>query len=199
MAWSPDGRMLASASEDRTVRLWEASSGRAIRSLEGHARHVCGVAWSPDGQILASSSGDGTVRLWRSGTGETIESLPWVTKPLIAAPAFNPRSPTIATIVWDGNAAQDKIQIWDYDPKILLGGPVAAPSVHHITAKAVLVGDSGVGKTGLGWRLAKGEFKEHPSTHGQQFWVVDQLNHRRSDRAECEAVLWTSQASLTIG
>ena len=43
------------------------------------------------------------------------------------------------------------------------------------TAKIVLVGDSGVGKTGLGWRLAHGEFKEHSSTHGQQFWVLSEL------------------------
>ena len=54
----------------------------------------------------------------------------------------------------------------------------------------MLVGDSGVGKTGLGWRLAHGEFKEHPSTHGQQFWVIDELGATREDGTECEAVLW---------
>ncbi|MDA0810449.1 MAG: TIR domain-containing protein [Planctomycetota bacterium] len=54
----------------------------------------------------------------------------------------------------------------------------------------MLVGDSGVGKTGLGWRLAHGEFKEHASTHGQQFWVIDQLNAQRKDGTRCEAVLW---------
>ncbi|MEK6263044.1 MAG: Rab family GTPase, partial [Planctomycetota bacterium] len=54
----------------------------------------------------------------------------------------------------------------------------------------MLVGDSGVGKTGLGWRLAHGEFKEHASTHGQQFWVVDQLAGKRKDGTRCEAVLW---------
>ena len=64
------------------------------------------------------------------------------------------------------------------------------PAVHHITAKVVLVGDSGVGKTGLGWRLAHGSYKEQDSTHGQQFWVLDELKHRRDDGAECEAVLW---------
>ncbi|HEY0173033.1 MAG TPA: TIR domain-containing protein [Pyrinomonadaceae bacterium] len=62
--------------------------------------------------------------------------------------------------------------------------------MHHTTAKVVLVGDSGVGKTGLGWRLAHGEFKEHSSTHGQQFWVLDELGTRRKDGTECEAILW---------
>ena len=57
-------------------------------------------------------------------------------------------------------------------------------------AKLVLVGDSGVGKTGLGWRLAHREFKEHESTHGQQFWVIDELKTTRTDNTECEAVLW---------
>ncbi|HEX5706786.1 MAG TPA: TIR domain-containing protein [Pyrinomonadaceae bacterium] len=52
------------------------------------------------------------------------------------------------------------------------------------------MGDSGVGKTGLGWRIAHGEFKEHPSTHGQQFWVIDELGATRADGTQCEAVLW---------
>ena len=69
-------------------------------------------------------------------------------------------------------------------------GHVAKPSVSYTSAKVVLVGDSGVGKRGLGWRLAHGEFKEHPSTHGQQFWLLNQLCQRRADETECEAVLW---------
>jgi GTPase SAR1 family protein len=47
-----------------------------------------------------------------------------------------------------------------------------------------------VGKTGLGWRLAHGEFKEHASTHGQQFWLLDPLRKTRADGAQCEAILW---------
>ncbi|HAW50758.1 MAG TPA: hypothetical protein DCX54_00280, partial [Flavobacteriales bacterium] len=63
-------------------------------------------------------------------------------------------------------------------------------TVKYATAKIVLLGDSGVGKTGLGWRLAHGEFKEHASTHGQQFWTIPQLNFKRKDGTDCEAVLW---------
>jgi small GTP-binding protein len=62
--------------------------------------------------------------------------------------------------------------------------------VHYTTAKIALVGDSGVGKTGLGWRITHGEFKEQTSTHGQQFWVVGELGTTRADGTECEAVLW---------
>ena len=66
----------------------------------------------------------------------------------------------------------------------------AKENVNYTTAKLVLVGDSGVGKTGLGWRLAHGEFKEHASTHGQQFWSIPELGLKRKDGTECEAVLW---------
>ena len=60
----------------------------------------------------------------------------------------------------------------------------------YTTARVALLGDSGVGKTGLGWRIAHGEFREHASTHGQQFWVVEQIGGKRDDGAECEVVLW---------
>ena len=66
----------------------------------------------------------------------------------------------------------------------------AKENVNYTTAKLVLVGDLGVGKTGLGWRLAHGEFKEHASTHGQQFWSIPQLDLKRKDGTDCEAVLW---------
>jgi dipeptidyl aminopeptidase/acylaminoacyl peptidase len=68
VAFSPDGQVLASASQDGTTRLWDVASGTEITTLRGHEDWVDNVAFSPDGQTLASASEDGTVRLW--GVGE---------------------------------------------------------------------------------------------------------------------------------
>ncbi|MBM3740788.1 MAG: CHAT domain-containing protein, partial [Acidobacteria bacterium] len=74
VAWSPNGQLLASAS-DTTVRLWQAASGKALHTLTGHRNWVLSVAWSPDGQLLASGSDDRTVRLWQAASGKALHSL----------------------------------------------------------------------------------------------------------------------------
>ncbi|MDA2913796.1 serine/threonine protein kinase [Acidobacteriia bacterium AH_259_A11_L15] len=75
VAFSPDGRWLASGSYDHTVRLWEVATGREVRTLRGHAAQISAVAFSPDGRWLASGSWDKTVKLWEVATGREVRTL----------------------------------------------------------------------------------------------------------------------------
>jgi WD40 repeat protein len=69
VAFSDDGRFVATASSDRTVKVWEAETGLLVRTISGHGDRVFGVRFSPEGDRLATTSGDGLVRLWDLGTG----------------------------------------------------------------------------------------------------------------------------------
>jgi len=64
LAFSPDGKLLASAGKDKTVKLWDLSSLKEMTTLRGHTGKVLTVAFSPDGKLLASGSEDRTIRLW---------------------------------------------------------------------------------------------------------------------------------------
>ena len=107
VAFSPDGKVVASASYDRTVRLWDAATGAARKTLEGHSDAVTSVAFSPDGKVVASASHDGSVRLWDAATGAARETLEGHSS-LVTSVAFSPDGKVVASTSYDKT-----VRLWD--------------------------------------------------------------------------------------
>ncbi|MHC5775152.1 WD40 domain-containing protein [Nostoc sp.] len=114
VVYSPNGQQLASASWDKTIKIWDVSTGQLLKSLTGDCTAVSSVAYSPNGQQLASAGYDKTIKIWDVSSGKLLKSLTghrgWVN-----SVAYSPNRQQLASAGYDKT-----IKIWDVSTGQLL-------------------------------------------------------------------------------
>ena len=105
VAFAPDGQLLASGSDDLTVKLWQVSTGACLQTLTGHTDVINCVTFAPDGQTLASGSSDDTVKFWSAGNGACRQTLAQFADQVTTL-AFAPGGQTLAS------GGEDGVALW---------------------------------------------------------------------------------------
>ncbi len=189
VSWSPDGRHIASGSRDQTVRIWNPETGQQQYVLEGHTASIRSISFLDDGRLLASLGENDAVILWRTDAWAEVMQVDKIGyTDILSNLAVHPTLPVMAV----RGSTMSEINIWDLDLSLLRGTEPTTPTVYYVNAKAVLLGDSGVGKSGLGMRIAEGKFRPtEGSTHGAQFWhfTTERLTGLPAN-VQAELTLW---------
>tara|TARA_R110002072_G_scaffold302710_2_gene487738 strand:+ start:305906 stop:309055 length:3150 start_codon:yes stop_codon:yes gene_type:complete len=179
-----NGRFAFAGTEDGVVAQWDLESGNRVAAFEGHSRDVYAVAVTPDGRFCVSGSGDRTVRLWGVETGQCLAILRGHTNDVLGV-AITPDARRIASVDWQGNT----LRVWDI-PQAILDRAATSRKRGYKNAKVVLLGDSGVGKSGLALRLWHDRWKKTESTHGMEIQRLSDLPKSDLEDSEVEHEVW---------
>lgn len=192
LQWSANQRRVLSGSDDGTVQLWDVQTERCLRVFEGHTASVHIVAWSADKQCALSGSEDKTVRVWDVETGRCLSVLEGHTGGVVGLAWSSDQQH-----VFSGDSS-GAIRVWDLLESLTearasrsVGPDLLAPAqqVQYTNAKVLLVGESGVGKTGLSKRLVSDDWQPSDSTVGA--WATHwKLPVLPGDGVEREIWLW---------
>ncbi len=183
VAITPDGRRIISGSEDKTLRVWEMDSWECLATLEGHTGTVYGVAITPDGRRIISGSQDRTVRVWGTDSWKCLATFKGHSRSVrgVAVAPDNQRAVS---------GSEDRtVRVWRLPP---YGQTIAeeTEAAQYTNAKVLLVGDSGVGKSGLAYRLTEDRFEPTISTDAAWATQLSLPHNTSTNDTEREIWLW---------
>jgi WD40 repeat protein len=185
VTFAPGFDRIAAGCEEGVVEVWNfGSHDLDIRTLEAHTHEIVSVSFSGDGKLLATGSADGSIKLWDTTDWALLSGTRRRRRPTSAPASFSPEDRILAGAVGDDRA----VRIWQIDTAVLAARRKGPETVHYTNAKVVLLGDSGVGKTGLGLVLSGQSFRATDSTHQRNVWLIPGISGDSHERRE--AFLW---------
>ena len=189
--WAVDGTYIISCGADHTIQIWDAKTGTKLRSLEGHTASVKRISFLDQSRLLGSLDANKTFCIWRTDTWALVEKFKIDVNSRLDTfynIAFHPWIALLTTTT----LTRGLLALYEIDIDQLYNDPSKVTSIQYRNAKVVLLGDSGVGKSGLGLVLSQQPFAPTESTHGRVVWTFARREHGLDDgRKEIrETLLW---------
>ena len=164
ITFSPDDTLIATATSNNVVRLWNLETDKLVDTLAGHAATVNDIAFDTTGDVIVTASADGTAKIWRVDSGQAIDTLPGHPGGVLSL-AFNPDGQQVATTGQDGVA-----RLWNAEPEfdqIILTAHTAPVRRITFSPDGTLVATASSDRTARVWDAANGDSLHVFSDHNQ--------------------------------